>query len=221
MSSTKGKLATQEARYLLTLDYSVLPLDFRDLRQALAKNGYELTPVRNLPPPPTRISFSGEIGRKKDAIVTADSEAGEIGVISRSLSEALASFDELSKLVAEEIGINLYSRVKNYHVMAHYKLDSGKLPLQEIPKTENKEFVKKLSQIMHEDLLSSSIRLAKKDSSMNQGGDWIDIAIEPDLVYENRYHIGVVFRNSNREKTETFVRDLEANLLKMIEQVEA
>ena len=74
---------------------------------------------------------------------------------------------------------------------------------------------------MHEDLSFSSIRLAGKDSSMNQGGDWIDIAIEPDTVYENRYHLGVVFRNSNKEKIETFVRGLETNLLKLVELIEA
>ena len=219
MSNTP-KLITQEARYLMSLDYLILPLDFRDLRQALAKNGYESALVRNLPPPPTRISFSGEIARKKETAIIADSEAGEIGVINRSLGEARTSFGDLIKLVEEEIGIDLHKRVKFYQVSVHYKCDSGKIPLKEIPKAENKEFIKKLSEIMGESLSSFSIRLAKKDSNINQG-DWLDIAIEPDLVYENYYHIGVVYRNSNKEKTEMFVKDLETNLMKIIELIEA
>lgn len=212
------KLITQEARYFMLLDY--LLLDFRDLRQALAKNGYELVAVRNLPPPPTRIMFSGEIARKKETVISADSEAGQIGVIGRTLEEVRTSFNDLMKLIAEEIGIDLHTKVKNYEVSVHYRLNSGKVPLKEIPNAENKDFVRKFSEVMGENLSSFSIRLAKKDSSIYQG-DWIDIAIEPDLVYENYYHVGVVFRNSNREKTETFVKDLETNVLKLIDLIEA
>jgi hypothetical protein len=218
--STESKLITQEARYLANMDYLILPLDFRDFRQALAKNGYELAIVRNLPPPPTRISFSGEIARKKETLVIADSEAGEIGVISRSLGEASASFGDLLKIIKEETGVDLIEKAKSYQITAHYKLNTGKNPLKEIPKAENQEFVNKFSEIMGEALSSFSIRLAKKDSSINKG-DWLDIAIEPDLIYENYYHIGVVYRNSDKEKTETFVKDLETNLMKIISQIEA
>jgi ribosome biogenesis protein Nip4 len=124
------------------------------------------------------------------------------------------------KLIAEEIGIDLHTKVKNYEVSVHYRLNSGKVPLKEIPNAENKDFVRKFSDVIGENLSSFSIRLAKKDSSIYQG-DWIDIAIEPDLTYENYYHVGVVFRNSNREKTETFVKDLETNVLKLIDLIEA
>jgi hypothetical protein len=218
--STEPKLITQEARYLMNMNYLILPLDFRDFRQALAKNGFELALVRNLPPPPTRISFSGEIARKKDTVIIADSEASEIGVISRSLGEASASFGDLLKIVTEEIGVDLSEKAKSYKIIVHYKLNTGKIPLKEIPKAENKEFVNKFSEIMGEGLSSFSIRLAKKDSSINKG-DWLDIAIEPDLIYENYYHIGVVYRNSNKEKTEAFAKDLETNLMKLINHIEA
>jgi hypothetical protein len=164
--STEPKLITQEARYLITMDYLILPLDFRDFRQALAKNGYELALVRNLPPPPTRISFSGEIARKKETAVIADSEAGEIGVISRSLGEASASFGDLLKLVKEEIGVDLNEKARSYQIIVHYKLNTGKVPLKEIPKAENKEFVNKFSEILGESLSSFSIRLAKSTYSV-------------------------------------------------------
>lgn len=215
-----AKLVTREARFGLTLDYNFLPIDFRDLRQLLAKNGYELAPVRNLPPPPNRISFSGEIARKKDTIVSADSEAAEIGVIEQSLNQAVVSFFDLIKLITDELGVDLYKNLKDFQVSAHYIVDTGKLPLYEIPKTENKEFFAKFEEIVGESLSSFSIRLARKDSSINLG-DWFDIAIEPDVINEKKYHIGVVYRNSSREKTERFVRDLEAKLLKMLDLIEA
>lgn len=217
--SITPKLITQEARYLLSMDY-FLPLDFRDFRQALAKNGYELVVVRNLPPPPNRIIFEGELARKKETVVIANSEAGEIGVVSRSLEEASTSFGDLIKLVKEEIGVDLHEKVKNYQIIVHYRLNTGKNPLEEISKTGNKEFVNKFSEIIGESLSSFSIRLAKKDSSVYQN-DWIDIAIEPDLVYEDYYHIGVAYRNPNKDKIETFVKDLETNLMKLIKLIEA
>lgn len=94
------------------------------------------------------------------------------------------------------------------------------MPLKQIQKAENKEFVSKVSEIIGENLSTYSIRLAKKDSGSNEI-NWIDIAIEPDMVYENNYHIGVVFRNPDKEKTETFVKDLESNIIKISKLIEA
>ena len=220
MSSTEPKLITQEARYLLYVNRMILPVEFRELSAALAKNGFELAIIRNLPPPPNRIIYSGEIGRKKETIVVADSEAGEIGVVSKSLAESSTSFNDLIKIINDEIGVNLYEHVKFFEIVAHYKLDTGKIPLKEIPKAENKQFIAKFSEIIGQSLSTYSIRLSKKDSSINQN-DWIDIAIEPDMVYENNYHIGVIFRDLDKSKTETFVKNLESNLVKMVKTIEA
>lgn len=220
MSVSEPKLVTQEARYLLFVNQMVLPVEFRELRAALAKNGFELGVVRNLPPPPSRLIFSGEIARKKDTVIIADSEAGQIGVVSKSLIDATNSFNDLIKIVKEEIGVNLSDKVKYFEIVAHYKLDTGKTPLKEIQKAENKEFVSKVAAILGENLSTYSIRLAKKDSSSNEI-DWIDIAFEPDMVYENNYHAGIVFRNPNKDKTETFVKDLESNILKILKLIEA
>jgi uncharacterized FlaG/YvyC family protein len=209
----------QEARYIVVLDYMVLPLGFRDLRYALAKNGYELASVKNIAPPPTRIMYSGEIARMKETTVVADSESSEIGTVSRSLQEAYTSFNDLAKIVKSELDVDLNKKVKRYFVSAHYRVSTGKLPLKEIPKAENKEVVAKFSEIMNQNLSSFSIRLTPKDASLNQE-NWLDIAIEPDLLDESKYHIGIVYRNLEKERTELFVRDLESNLLKIIKLIE-
>lgn len=220
MSAAPYKLTTQEARYGICLDKVIFPLDFRDLQYALAKNGYELSPVKELPPPPTRIGFGGEIARIKEAKVLADSQTGEIVVADRLLGQAYQSFEDLAKIIASELGLDLHSKVKYYHVTVHYRVATGKTPLEEISKAENKEFMTKFSEIMKEDLTSFSIRLAPKGAIPNSE-NWVDIAIEPDVIDESRYHIGVVFRSSKRDKTEAFVKNLENNLLKLIELVEA
>jgi len=220
MSAKSPKMMTQEARYGVQLSRLIFPLDFRDFRLALAKNGYELSPVRELPPPPARISFSGVIARKSETTIVADSEAGEIVVVGRSLQQAVASFGDLANVVATELGVDLHARVRLYSLIVHYRLETGKMPLKEIPKADNKEYVSKFSSVMKEDLSSFSIRLSPRGEAPNQE-DWFDIAIEPDVIDENRYHIGVVFRNSRKEKTETFIKDLENNLLKLIAIIEA
>jgi len=148
-----------------------LPLDFRDVRFALAKNGYELLPVRNLPPPPTQISYSGDIARFKETVGFANSEPGEMGVISRSVSDAYSSFGDLLKVLASEIGVNLREKVKYYEAILHCRVETGKKPTTEIAKAENKEFVNKFSEVLGENLSNLSIRLGKKDSSQsNENG---------------------------------------------------
>jgi hypothetical protein len=219
MTVPEHKLTTQEARYLLYVNQMVLPVEFRELRAALAKNGFELSAVRNLPPPPSRLVFSGEIARKKETIVIADSEAGQIGIVSKSISESLGAFDELLKILQEEIGVNLLEKIKYFEIVAHYKLDTEKMPFKEIQKTENKDFVSKVSGIIGEKLSTYSIRLAKKDST-NNDYNWIDLAIEPDMVYENNYHIGIIYRSTTKEKTEKIVDDLESNILKIAKLIE-
>lgn len=220
MSTKTPKLTTQEARYGVNLDYVVFPLDLRDLLYALAKNGYEISRLKDLPAAPTRIVYSGEIARTKETRVLANSESGEIGVIDKLLQEASASFDNLAKIVLSELGVDLNSRVKFYFLSVHYRVDTKKMPLTEIAKTENKEFVKKFSDIMKEDLSSFSLRFCPKNASINDR-NWFDIAIESDVVDESRYHVGVYYRNAEREKIEAFAKDLESNLLKLLECMEA
>jgi hypothetical protein len=217
---SEPKLTGQEIRYMLVVDYLSLPFEFRDFRDTMAKNGFELAPVRNLPPPPARIIYSGEMGRKKGTLVFADSEAGQIGVASKTLTETCTSFNDLIKIIDEEIGVNLLNKVKYFEISAHYSLDTGKNPLNQISKVQNKEIIENLAKIIGQEVTMSSIRLTKKGASVNEG-NWLDIAIEPGSVYENKYHIGVIFRDSDKEKTENFVKDLEPNILKMIKIIEA
>lgn len=219
MSKAQIKITTQEARYGVHLNYVIFPIDVRELRFALAKNGYELSNVGDIPPPPTRIRFSGEIARKAEATVIVVSDSSEIGIIGRSLQEVKASFEELAKIIGSEFGINLQENVRFYWCTVHYKINTGKMPHNEIAKAENKDYIAQFSRILGENLTSFSIRLAPKDAIPNQE-NWFDIAIEPDITSEKIYHVGVVFRNQERGKTETFVRDLENNMLKLIKVIE-
>lgn len=220
MSDNELKILTQEARFRVRLNYVIFPIDFRELVNVLAKNGYELIDVKQLPPPPTRIGFSGELARKEETTVTVETGSCEIGVISRSVQKAKSSFDDLAKIIDSELSISLHKNVRFYACVVHYRIDTGKMPHKEIPKTQNKEYIEKFSQVLGEKLSSFSIRVAPKGLIPN-ADNWFDIAMEPDIINEKIYHVGVVFRNSDRDKTETFVKDLESKLMKLIEVIEA
>ena len=73
--------------------------------------------------------------------------------------------------------------------------------------------------VLGENLSSFSVRLTPKDAIPNNE-NWFDIAIEPDLLNEKLYHVGVMFRSPDATKTETFVRDLENILLKLLQIIE-
>jgi len=219
MSSKMPRLMTQEARYGVRLGYILFPIEFRDLRQSLAKNGYELSAIGDLPAPPARIGFGGEIARKGEVRVICESDSGEIGTVGRTLQGAHASFDELSSIIQTELGVNLHENVRFYWMISHYKADSGKMPYKEICKTGNGKFIKEFSEILGENVSAFSVRLSPAATIINQE-NWLDIAIEPDVINEKLYHIGVVFRNASREKTEEFAKNIEKNLIKLISTIE-
>ena len=220
MSHKQPKIITQEARYSVHLGYVILPIDFRDLRNSLTKNGYELASVTEIPPLPSRVRFGGEIARKGEIRVAVDSDSGEIVVIGRSLSDVFSSFEGLATLISSELEVNLHENVRFYQVVVHYKFATGSLPYNEIPKTENKSYVERFGKILGEPVSMFSLRLAPKEATPNQD-NWFDIAIEPDIINKKLYHVGVVFRNPSREKTEAFVKSLEDNLTKLIGEIEA
>jgi hypothetical protein len=218
--SNQPKMMIEEARCGVRLSYVIFPIDVRELRHILAKNGYELVPVSNIPPPPTRIRYSGDVARKGEITVSIESDSGEIGVVGRSLQDVRSAFEDLAKIINSELDVDLYENVRFYWYVLHYKINSGKRPFNEISKAENKDYIQRFGKVLEEELSLSSIRLAPKDASPNQE-NWFDIAIEPDVENETIYHVGVVFRNSDKSKTEKFVRDLESNILKIIRTIEA
>lgn len=215
------QIISEDVRYSVRLNYVIFPLEFRDLRTSLARNGYELARIEGrIPPRPAQIAFAGEIARKGEIVVYIDSSEGEIAVHGRSLDEVLMGFEQLSKVVQTELGIDIHSNVWYYQLVAHYTIKTGTIPRHAIPKAvEGNPHFSKFNEILAEQTSMFSIRLSPKDKIPNTA-DWFDIAIEPDVLNPEAYHIGVVFRNPNRVRSEDFVKNLKRavfNLLKVVE----
>lgn len=220
-SSSFPGLTVQEARYSVRLKYVMFPIDFRDLRDALARNGYELALIRgSIPDRPIRISFSGEIARKGEVRISIDSSESEITVRGRSREETTTAFEQLSKIIETELGIDLHLNVWYYEFIAHYLLDTKKRPLEEIAKvTRGNPYFSNFSKVLGEEASLFAIRLSPRSKIPNQA-DWFDISIEPDVLNADFYHIGVVFRNPNRKNTEKFIKGLEKVLVELVNIIE-
>jgi len=217
--SNQPKIMTQEAKCGVRLNYVVFPIDIRELSRALAKNGYELPPSRRLPSPPAQLSYGGDLARKGEITLIIESASGDIGVVGRSLEEVKTAFKELEQIINSELGVNLHENLRFYWYTVHYKVDTGKMPLNKLTKILKQDYMTRFGEVLGENLSSFSVRLIPKDAILNDE-NWFDIAIEPDLLNEKLYHVGVVFRSPDATKTETFVRDLDNTLLKLLEVIE-
>jgi len=210
-----------EAAYRVRLSNVIFPIEFRELREALAKNGYELAGLPGpVPPRPARISFSGGIARKGEHIVEIDSDLGTVGVIGKSIETTLEAFGELSRVIIDELGVKLDENARYYEVVAHYNLDTGKNPVRQIEKIiENNFHFKRFGEILGEPTSSFGVRLIPRGKIPNQE-EWFDISIEPDILKAHVYHIGVVFRSPDEKKIISLIKNLGKMLIDLVEVIE-
>lgn len=214
-------LKALETHYLVRLEYVIFPLEFRELRDVLARNGYELKLLpAPIPPRPSRISYSGEIARKGEYIVNIDSNLGTVAIASKSIGMTIAAFEELTKIMKEGLGIDLNENVSYFEIMVYYNIDTGKKPVQEIDRViEVNPYFSKFNKIVGEPTSLFSIRLIPKGKIPNQE-EWFDISIEPDILKSEVYHIGVIYRSSKREKTLDFASNLEKTIVNLVKAIE-
>jgi len=221
MSSDQPEAVSREAKYLVRLKYVLFPIDFRDFRKALAKHGYEPIPIRGpIPGRPIRISWEGAIARKGESIVSLDTSLAVIGVNNKTIEEAKKGFEELAEITEKELGINLHSNVWYYEVGSQFILETKTPPTRWIAKmTDGNPYFSKFASVLGREVSTFSIRLSPPNKIPNQE-DWFDITIEQDIPLANAYHIGVLFRNKNRNEIEKFSTTLEKNILRLIDIIE-
>lgn len=217
------ELKALESFYQVRLAYVMFPLEFRELMDVLAKNGYELLRLPGpLPPRPIQLAYSGEFARKDEYIVRIDSGEGLVGITcTRPIEVAFGAFGELTKVIKEGLGIDLNENVRYYEVVAHYNINTGKKPFQEIDRViEGNSYFTMFDGILGEPTSLFSIRLAPKGKVPNQE-EWFDISIEPNILKPQIYHAGVIFRSPDRERIISSVNNLEKRLISLVKVIES
>jgi hypothetical protein len=220
-SSREPRIISEEITYAVRLNYVIFPLEFRDLRNALARNGYELARMEGrIPPRPTRVGFAGEIARKGEIEVHIDSGEGEIAVRGRSLDETTTGFEQVLKVIQTELDMDIDVNVWYYSLIAHYTLQTGTSPHHTIPEVvKGNPFFSRFNEILGEQTCMFSVRLCPTKKIPNRA-DWFDIAIEPDVLNADAYHIGVVFRHPDKGRTQAFIKNLKQVLFKLLKVIE-
>lgn len=221
MSSRQPSLLTREAKYLVRLKHVLFPINFRDMRRALARNAYELVPIREpIPGRPARIRWEGPVARKGETVVSIDTSLGLIGVTHKTIEEAKKGFEELAEIIEKDLGISLHSNVWYYEVGTHFIIETETPPAHTIAKiTKGNPYFSKFAKILEREVSMFSVRLTPSDKIPNQE-DWFDINIEQDILLANAYHIGVMFRNKDRKEVAKFSATLEKDILKLIDVIE-
>lgn len=221
MSSRQPNVVSREARYLVRLKYVLFPIDFRDIRRALARNAYELVPIRGpIPGRPARINWEGPVARKGETVVSYNTSLSLIGVSHKTIEEAKKGFEELAEITKKELGINLHLNVWYYEVATHFNLETETPPAHRIAKiTDGNPYFSKFAKVLGRDVSLSSVKLTPSNVIPNQE-DYFEIVIEQDVLLANAYHIGVLFRNKKRSEIEKFSTNLEKNIWKLIDIIE-
>ena len=218
----KGRFRTLRFRFGLRLNDVLFPVDASELAEALAHVGYSIQP--KIPPARARmrISFAGDIARKNGITIDGNSDRGILGVTAKSYDSAIATYDELRAIINNELKINIEERSRFFEIIAEYKFDSIKNPLESIRKAFSKtRTLEDISNAFEHKLSMYSLRLVLEGKIPNQE-EWLDITIEPDIIKpDSTYNIQVIFRSSQKRIVEQFGKDLEIRLSKVIDTIES
>lgn len=216
------RLQTLSFRFSLRLNDVLFPIDARELADALAEAGYSTPP--QIPPAKAkiRIGFGGKIARKNGIVIDGNSDRGILGVTAKSYESAIKGYDELNAIINDNLKINIEARSRFFEIIAEYKFESIKNPLESISKAFGKtRILKDISNIFEHKTSMYSLRLVSEGKIPNQE-EWLDITIEPDIIKpDSIYNITVIFRSCQKKKVEHFGKELETRLPKIIDTIES
>ena len=207
--------------FSIVTDHIFFPLDLRDVRPVLARNGFELSHLTSpLPVRPIRVGGGGMIARKENFSVNMDFDRNIVGLSGKSSERIIEVFDELTKILKDEMRVDLASRARYYEMVSHYHVITNRKPSERFSRIcEGMEIFEKIEKIMGFPVSSFGLRISPKGSDPDEV-EWFDVAVEPDTPQPNKYYCGIVFRSKEKEKvTQQILRDREfvRQLIEVIE----
>lgn len=217
----KGRLQTLRFRFSLRLNDVLFPIDAGELAYALTEAGYA-TP--KIPPAKARIrvGFGGEIARKNGIVIDGNSDRGVLGVTAKSYDSAIKGYNELKTIINNKLKINLEERSRFFEIIAEYNFESLKNPLESIYKAfSGTRVLKNINGIFEQETSIYSVKFVSKGRVPNQE-EWLDVTIEPNLIKpDSVYDLIVIFRSRQKTKVETFGKELETRLHKVVDAIES
>jgi len=205
--------------YGITLNTYLYPLTFHELADSLEKRGYEISSSLPFPRPLGRWTGAGEIARKGKTVVQIDASAQALTVLDISIKSALDSFDEIIKMLIEDHNVDLNEFARFYRFSATYESPTKKQAYETIATTLNFPILGNLEKIMGEKVWPFELRFGGAGFKVNSE-NWFDITVRPNYERNDSYIIVVVYRNSDRAKTQKFVKSFEEKVTKIIRLID-
>jgi len=155
------------------------------------------------------------IARKGKTVVQIDANAQVLSIADISIKSALYSFDEITKMLNEDHGINVNDFARFYSFSATYEFPTKKQAYETIAKALKSPIFKDIEKIIGEEIWPFELRFGGAGLKVNSE-NWFDIAVRPNLERNDSYIISVVYRNSDRAKTRKFVESFEETVPNII-----
>lgn len=205
--------------YGIHLNTVLFPISLVELADSLEKKGYELSPALPFPRPPGRVTGAGEIARKGKIIIQVDASAQVLSIVGISIQSALDCFGEIASMLTEDHGINIDNLARFYGFTATHEIPTDKHAYETIARNLKVPILDDFSKILKEEMWPFGLNFAGAGLRANSE-NWLDISIRPSYERDGSYVIVVVYRNSDKAKTEEFMGTYEDKITKIIELID-
>jgi hypothetical protein len=195
------------------------PIDIRDFREVLAKNGYQIEPLtKSLPPRPAHFQASGYFARKNEFVVNIETINNQLGLEGSSSERIVEAFNELIDIVEKQIQVNLKSNVKFYESIGSYGIQATESAIKQFGLLTNMIiFNQKIENILSIPTQLFGLKFCPKNAMPNQI-EWFNIDVYPDVLQPNKFACNVVFRSKEKDKVDKWVSQ-DKELIKNIIEV--
>jgi len=213
------KCKSLAVNYGIYFNTILFPINLVEFVDGLEKKGYEISPALPFPRPPGRLIGAGEIARKGKTVVQVDAGAQMLNIADISLKSALGCFDEIASMLTEDYGVNVDSLARFYNFSATYEIPTQKQAYETIAKNLKVSILGDFEKTMQEEIWPLELRFAGAGLRANSE-NWFDISIRPSYERDDSYVIAVIYRNSDKAKTQKFVGTCEEKILKIVELID-
>jgi len=201
--------------YGIRFNTYLYPLSLQDLVGILEKKGYEISSSLPFPLPAGRLGGAGELARKGKTVVQIDTSAQVLTINDISVESAMSCFDEIANLLQEDYGVDVNNFARFYSFVATYEFQAKKQAYEKIAKAFRFPIFDEIEEILGQKIWPFGLKFGGADLQVNSE-NWFDVEIRPNLERNDSYVLQVVFRNSDRARTQEFIKTFEKKMGKVV-----
>jgi len=195
------------------------PIDSNDFAQILRTKGYiinEISPSIG----PIRLEIPGQLAEKDGNQVILDTNMQILAVDGQNPKAILSIFNELEKIIKEDMKIEYNDNVKFYETFVDCHIYTEKNPRKIIEDLSKKdEIAEAFTEILKIPVSPFTLRYASKNSLPN-GPEWIDVRLEPFVKRADKiYSFNLVYRSVDGENVKIILESVEDIIKRLVDRI--